>query len=44
MAGAKQFSWIRVLKSDKERMEKYYHRRGITSRHMMFKILLRNKR
>ena len=44
MAGNKKYSWMRVLRSDKERMEKYYRRQGITSHYMMLKKLLRDKR
>lgn len=44
MAGNSKFSWIRVLRSDKERVEAYYRRQGVTSFAMMFRKLSRGKK
>ena len=45
MAGNKsKFVWIRVLRSDRDRVRAYYKRKGITNAAMIFKALARGKR
>jgi len=43
MAG-NNFAWIRIMKSDKKKMESYFKPKGVTSHYAMFKLLLRNKK
>lgn len=44
MVGKSKFVWIRVLRSDKERVWSYYKKKGITNAVMIFKALARGKR
>ena len=44
MAGKIDYSWIRVRKADKLRMQSYYRRKGITNAAVMFKALIRGKK
>ncbi len=44
MATKKTYSWIRVYKVDKLRMESFYRRKGVTNAAIMFKSLLRGKK
>ena len=44
MAGKNVYSWIRVYKTDKARMENHYRRKGVTNAAIMFKALIRGKK
>lgn len=44
MAGKSKFVWIRVLRSDKDRVWAYFKRKGVTNAAMIFKALARGKK